>query len=789
MTVASETNHSGPYNGNGVTTVFNYGFRILKDTHLRVVKTASNGDETTLVLGADYIVSGVGASGGGQIACTSAPAAGTTITILRAVPFVQETDLENQGAYLAETVEDALDLSAMRDQQLKEQVDRAHKAPFGEAGSTFSAADVANAQENAAAAAASAVAAGISENAAAASAAAATNTATMVKNNQFWVREYGYVGDGLNHPLSEYFPSLALAQMAYPFASSLTQSIDWAASQKAINALEATITNGSFGGGFVVFPSGKGVFSDGLVITKSFVHLVGAGRQATLLSFRHATQDCILIDGPGNIRCQSVRDMFIEAPNSTAGYAIKMVDTYNVLVDRVMMEHVFNGIHVLAPANSTTIRDTLIMPTRPGSQYGINWQAAGDGSDRADVLYLNNVTMEGLWGNQIGVYWQGWTNTLVCSSLRILHMSYGMMVEQVGTDGSHYPSFLNAFDLEFEGFKSRALWIKDGAGFKIVASDINNLSGGDPSQGNADDYAIRIDADLSQSFTRSAQISDTRIGGCRQNGIWLDARDVLLSNIQFYTAGIGTANTYAAIRVGPNATSVHMVNIRGEEFGGAALVKSVVEIASGATRVTLANIDGTYCQTSAVTNNAGDANVSELHCIEPNGTIRSRVYESFTVGTGNAKAEGAIALFRKDQDAVTDVRLGNNSTGGNARIRQTKYTGIANAYHIDELNNASGAPVHHESVGSAVTAGMRKDAPKHDFRNVAGTQQAEINDNGVLLKSFTVAGLPAGAAAGSIAYASNGRKNGEGAGVGTGVLVFRDASGWKACDTGAAVAA
>lgn len=56
------------------------------------------------------------------------------------------------------------------------------------------------------------------------------------------------------------------------------------------------------------------------------------------------------------------------------------------------------------------------------------------------------------------------------------------------------------------------------------------------------------------------------------------------------------------------------------------------------------------------------------------------------------------------------------------------------------------------------------------------------------LPSYTVAGLPAGAA-GDIAFTSNGRKNGEGAGAGTGVLVFHDGTAWRACDTGATVAA
>lgn len=43
--------------------------------------------------------------------------------------------------------------------------------------------------------------------------------------------------------------------------------------------------------------------------------------------------------------------------------------------------------------------------------------------------------------------------------------------------------------------------------------------------------------------------------------------------------------------------------------------------------------------------------------------------------------------------------------------------------------------------------------------------------------------------AGSQAYASNGRKNGEGVGSGTGVLCFYDGTAWRACDTGATVAA
>lgn len=54
--------------------------------------------------------------------------------------------------------------------------------------------------------------------------------------------------------------------------------------------------------------------------------------------------------------------------------------------------------------------------------------------------------------------------------------------------------------------------------------------------------------------------------------------------------------------------------------------------------------------------------------------------------------------------------------------------------------------------------------------------------------SYAVADLPS-VGAGQTAYATDGRKNGEGAGLGTGVLVFSDATAWRACDTGATVAA
>ncbi|WP_321337769.1 hypothetical protein [Breoghania sp.] len=134
MTVSNETYRSGPYSGNGVTTEFSYGFRIIDESHLSVVLADADGVETTLTLSTDYTVSDVGEDAGGEVTLASAPAAGETVTLVRNVPFKQETDLQNQGGYYPQTVEDALDLAVMRDQLLQEQLDRAIKVTVSDGG-------------------------------------------------------------------------------------------------------------------------------------------------------------------------------------------------------------------------------------------------------------------------------------------------------------------------------------------------------------------------------------------------------------------------------------------------------------------------------------------------------------------------------------------------------------------------------------------------------------------------------------------------------------------------------
>lgn len=127
------------YTGNGVTTSYPYQFRIYKATDLVVTHATPDGVETTLVLNTDYTVTGVGKYAGGNVVLTSALTSGYHLTIERALPVTQETDLRNQGAYFAETHEDVFDRLVMILQHLFGTVARSLKFPLsdGEVNSTL----------------------------------------------------------------------------------------------------------------------------------------------------------------------------------------------------------------------------------------------------------------------------------------------------------------------------------------------------------------------------------------------------------------------------------------------------------------------------------------------------------------------------------------------------------------------------------------------------------------------------------------------------------------------------
>lgn len=120
MTVSSQVSRAD-YNGNGVTTLFSVPFYFVDPTHLTVLSTViATGVSTVLTLATNYTVSGTGVSTGGSITMLSAPAGTVRITILRNVPYLQNTHYVPNDPFPATSHEAALDLLTMEAQQINE---------------------------------------------------------------------------------------------------------------------------------------------------------------------------------------------------------------------------------------------------------------------------------------------------------------------------------------------------------------------------------------------------------------------------------------------------------------------------------------------------------------------------------------------------------------------------------------------------------------------------------------------------------------------------------------------
>lgn len=131
MTISSTTRKAGPFIGNGVTTVFPFGFKVFAKGDVALLLIDANGTETTLTLDSDYSVSintdQTNAPGG----TITYPISGTPLqaayklVVLGDLPIEQQTDITNSGGFYPQIIEDMLDRATIQIQQVAETVSRA----------------------------------------------------------------------------------------------------------------------------------------------------------------------------------------------------------------------------------------------------------------------------------------------------------------------------------------------------------------------------------------------------------------------------------------------------------------------------------------------------------------------------------------------------------------------------------------------------------------------------------------------------------------------------------------
>jgi hypothetical protein len=102
---------------NGVTTTFPYSFKILSEEDLLVTV---NG--LVRQLGVHYTVTGVGNESGGNAVFVSPPAANAVVERSRNMPYARETEFQNLGDLLSDTLNQDQDAPVMMIQQLASRV-------------------------------------------------------------------------------------------------------------------------------------------------------------------------------------------------------------------------------------------------------------------------------------------------------------------------------------------------------------------------------------------------------------------------------------------------------------------------------------------------------------------------------------------------------------------------------------------------------------------------------------------------------------------------------------------
>lgn len=174
------------------------------------------------------------------------------------------------------------------------------------------------------------------------------------------VKDFGAIGDGTLHTVSEWIVPAARGRFAnfenlravYPHVTSMSDSIDWAASQAAINYSFSTANQG----GTVNFPDGVYLVNRAIHVDGSGLALVGHSANSAQIVTTSESENIIEIGATAGVN-EGIRILglgFAAPAGHVDASAIHIHNAVNLVIDRIRcIENCWNGISIQGDTGST----------------------------------------------------------------------------------------------------------------------------------------------------------------------------------------------------------------------------------------------------------------------------------------------------------------------------------------------------------------------------------------------------------------------------------------------------
>jgi hypothetical protein len=518
--------------------------------------------------------------------------------------------------------------------------------------------------------------------------------------------------------------------------------------------------------------------------------LIGLVTMANVNQRIIGTRNCIIKrknSTPGNLITVTASDVSLigfvidgNSSNQTYEYNVREVLVSNAKIE-IRKLRVINamsmGIGMIGGALAPTIVENEV---ENSGDFGIFVNNAGGGTDPAYGICEGNTVIEfGIQGagggasTSVGIGIRsaigGWrvVNNIVRNITPRTNDQLGI---ECWTNSNNMIVDGNQVDMAVANSGEFGLSI---TGYGSVVS--NNLVLGTSS------YAIEI-IDRAVVATGNVMRSPTGAGiAVNLNTTHADPGDVMSITGNVIEDANTTAASFAGIVVDGNpGTTPIAITIAGNTVHGLARAIRVGALVNGYT------VSGNTCWNTGGT-------ISAIQALGSNGAVTGNsVNRVADAGSGNQASQINVG--------GSGVIVGGNLLQGNGRVDNAILINAGAANVLVAPNLCTGASNYVFSSSSEPTVIVQGGAASSGLALNAANRAVDVvnllnnsvvtQQTATALSSYTVANLPtSGIAASQLAYASNGRKNGEGAGAGTGVMVFRDGTAWRACDTGATVAA